>query len=57
LCRYAPGEDKLKKLLNFLLIYIANLDIPIKRGTFIEFRNGRVGGTSHHVTWQSDFPR
>ena len=36
------GEDKLKKLLNFILIYIANLDIPIKRGTFIEFRNGML---------------
>ena len=36
------GEEKLKKLLNFILIYIANLDIPIKRGTFIEFRNGML---------------
>jgi phosphomannomutase len=36
------GEDKLQKLLNFILIYIANLDIPIKRGTFVEFRNGML---------------
>jgi len=36
------GEEKLKKLLNFLMIYIANLDIPVKRGTFIEFRNGML---------------
>ena len=36
------GEDRLKKLINFILIYIANLDIPIKRGTFIEFRNGML---------------
>ena len=25
------GEDKLKKLINFILHYIADLDIPIKR--------------------------
>eukprot|EP00873_Tetraselmis_striata_P014146 jgi/Tetstr1/434410/TSEL_023510.t1 len=36
------GEDNLKKLLNFILHYIADLDIPIKRGTFIEFRNGML---------------
>ena len=36
------GEDKLKKFINFVLHYIADLDIPIKRGTFIEFRNGML---------------
>jgi len=36
------GEDKLKKFINFTLSYLANLDIPIKRGTFIEFRNGMI---------------
>ena len=36
------GEDKLKKLINFILHYIADLDIPIKRGTFIEFRAGML---------------
>lgn len=36
------GEDKLKELINFILHYIADLDIPIKRGTFIEFRNGML---------------
>jgi len=36
------GEDNLKKLINFVLHYIADLDIPIKRGTFIEFRNGML---------------
>eukprot|EP01111_Echinosteliopsis_oligospora_P002783 TRINITY_DN1430_c0_g1_i1.p1 TRINITY_DN1430_c0_g1~~TRINITY_DN1430_c0_g1_i1.p1 ORF type:complete len:272 (-),score=56.29 TRINITY_DN1430_c0_g1_i1:33-770(-) len=36
------GEEKLKKLINFILHYIADLDIPIKRGTFIEFRNGML---------------
>ena len=36
------GEDKLKKLINFCLHYIADLDIPIKRGTFVEYRNGML---------------
>jgi len=36
------GEDNLKALINFCLHYIADLDIPIKRGTFIEFRNGMI---------------
>ena len=36
------GEDNLKKLINFVLRYVADLDIPIKRGTFIEFRNGML---------------
>jgi phosphomannomutase len=36
------GEEKLKQFINFCLHYIADLDIPIKRGTFIEFRNGMI---------------
>ncbi|CAA0830695.1 Phosphomannomutase [Striga hermonthica] len=36
------GEDKLKEFINFTLHYIADLDIPIKRGTFIEFRSGML---------------
>ncbi|KAK6334614.1 Phosphomannomutase [Orbilia javanica] len=36
------GEEKYKKLSRFILHYIADLDIPIKRGTFIEFRNGMI---------------
>ena len=28
--------------MNYVLHYIADLDIPIKRGTFIEFRNGML---------------
>jgi len=36
------GEEKLKKFINFCLHYIADLDIPIKRGTFVEFRNGML---------------
>lgn len=29
-------------MLKFTLHYLADLDIPVKRGTFIEFRNGMV---------------
>lgn len=28
--------------MSFILHYIADLDIPIKRGTFVEFRNGMI---------------
>jgi len=36
------GEEKYKKLVNFILHYIADMDVPIKRGTFVEFRNGMI---------------
>lgn len=36
------GEERLQKLINFILRYIADLDIPMKRGTFIEFRKGML---------------
>lgn len=36
------GEATLKEFINYCLHYIADLDIPIKRGTFIEFRNGML---------------
>ncbi|KAF8075072.1 eukaryotic phosphomannomutase [Lyophyllum atratum] len=39
------GEDKYKPLVNFILHYIADMDIPIKRGTFVEFRNGMINVT------------
>ncbi|KIL56922.1 hypothetical protein M378DRAFT_172275 [Amanita muscaria Koide BX008] len=40
-------EDRYKVLVNFILHYIADLDIPFhtekdKRGTFVEFRNGMI---------------
>jgi phosphomannomutase len=41
LCDYL-GEDKLKRFINFTLKYIAGLDIPVKRGTFIELRKGMM---------------
>ncbi|PNY24519.1 Phosphomannomutase [Tolypocladium capitatum] len=36
------GEEPYKQLVSFCLHYIADLDIPIKRGTFVEFRNGMI---------------
>eukprot|EP00038_Savillea_parva_P016539 m.17116 g.17116 ORF g.17116 m.17116 type:complete len:249 (+) comp3457_c0_seq1:65-811(+) len=36
------GEENLKRVVNWTLHYIADLDIPQKRGTFIEFRNGML---------------
>eukprot|EP00177_Eucheuma_denticulatum_P008031 GFKZ01014623.1.p1 GENE.GFKZ01014623.1~~GFKZ01014623.1.p1 ORF type:complete len:250 (-),score=55.42 GFKZ01014623.1:203-952(-) len=36
------GEERLQALLNFVLRYVADLDIPVKRGTFIEFRKGML---------------
>jgi phosphomannomutase len=36
------GEVKLQELINYILRYIADLQIPVKRGTFIEFRNGMI---------------
>mmetsp|Transcript_35703 Transcript_35703/g.83581 ORF Transcript_35703/g.83581 Transcript_35703/m.83581 type:complete len:261 (-) Transcript_35703:56-838(-) len=36
------GEKNLQKVINWALKYIANLDLPVKRGTFIEFRKGML---------------
>jgi phosphomannomutase len=36
------GEDKYKKLVKFILRYISELDLPVMRGTFVEFRNGMI---------------
>lgn len=36
------GEETLKRFINFVLHYIASLDLPFKRGTFIEYRNGMM---------------
>jgi phosphomannomutase len=36
------GYDKLKEFTNFCLKYIADLDIPVKTGTFIELRTGMM---------------
>ncbi|KAL3815773.1 hypothetical protein ACHAXA_001667 [Cyclostephanos tholiformis] len=36
------GEDNVKRIVNWTLRYLADIDIPIKRGTFIEFRSGMM---------------
>jgi len=36
------GEENIKKFINFCLRYMADLDIPKKRGTFIEYRTGMI---------------
>ena len=34
------GELNVKRLVNWVLRYLADVDLPVKRGTFIEFRSG-----------------
>ena len=36
------GEENIKRVINTALEYMSKLDIPVKRGTFIEFRNGMI---------------
>jgi phosphomannomutase len=36
------GENALKELVNFTLLEFSKVDIPIKRGTFIEYRKGML---------------
>lgn len=36
------GEERYKTLIKFMLHYIADLDLPVKRGTFIELRTGLI---------------
>jgi phosphomannomutase len=36
------GEEKLQKFINYSLAYMSKLTLPVKRGTFIEFRNGMI---------------
>lgn len=36
------GEETLQRFINFVLKYLSELDLPFKRGTFIEFRNGML---------------
>ncbi|KAI5861793.1 eukaryotic phosphomannomutase [Durotheca rogersii] len=36
------GEEPYQDLVNWVLRYVADLRLPLKRGTFVEFRNGMV---------------
>ncbi|KAL8781142.1 MAG: hypothetical protein Q9213_006142 [Squamulea squamosa] len=53
------GEDKYKQMVNFCLRYISEIDCPVKRGTFIEFRNGMINispiGRNATVQERNDF--
>ncbi|CAJ1957220.1 unnamed protein product [Cylindrotheca closterium] len=34
------GEDNVKRIANWVMKYLADIDLPVKRGTFFEFRSG-----------------
>lgn len=36
------GEEAMQRLLNWTLAYLSKITLPIKRGTFIEFRKGML---------------
>ncbi|CCE62662.1 hypothetical protein TPHA_0D00180 [Tetrapisispora phaffii CBS 4417] len=36
------GEEKYNKLVVFILKYLSNIELPKRRGTFVEFRNGMI---------------
>lgn len=36
------GEEKLQKFINFVLKYLSGITLPVKRGTFVEFRQGML---------------
>lgn len=36
------GEKKYNELAKFILRYLSEIDLPVRRGTFIEFRNGMI---------------
>ncbi|VDN57443.1 unnamed protein product [Dracunculus medinensis] len=36
------GDERLKKLINYTLRYFSEIDLPVKRGNFIEFRQGML---------------
>lgn len=36
------GENKLKSLIHYCLQLVIETDVPIKRGTFVEYRNGLI---------------
>ncbi len=55
------GEERYKRLVNWTLRYLADIDVPVKRGTFIEFRNGMINvspiGRSCSYPERLDFAR
>ncbi|KAG8861498.1 Phosphomannomutase [Tulasnella sp. 330] len=55
------GEAEYKKMVNFILHYLADLDVPIKRGTFVEFRNGMINvspiGRNATITERNEYQK
>ncbi|KAI9795905.1 MAG: Phosphomannomutase [Piccolia ochrophora] len=55
------GEERYQTLIRYVLHYVADLDIPVKRGTFVEFRNGMVNvspiGRNASVEERNEFER
>jgi len=55
------GEDKYKKLVNFCLREMSEIDVPVKRGTFVEFRNGMINvspvGRNASVSERDEFEK
>lgn len=36
------GEEKLQTFINFALNYMSKIQLPVKRGNFVEFRTGMI---------------
>ena len=57
------GEERYKQLVNFVLRYLADIECPVKRGTFVEFRYVRfrrraVGEVTLGGEWKiEDLPK
>lgn len=55
------GDEKYNKLVKFILRYLSDIDIPVRRGTFIEFRNGMINvspvGRNASVQERNDFEK
>jgi len=55
------GEERYKELVNFVLRYLADVECPVKRGTFVEFRNGMVNvspiGRNASVQERNDYEK
>lgn len=55
------GEEKLQKFINFCLGYLSKITLPVKRGTFIEFRSGMLNvspiGRSCSQTERDEFEK
>lgn len=55
------GEDVLQKFINYVLKYLSTITLPLKRGNFVEFRNGMLNvspiGRSCSQTEREDFEK